>query len=157
MKQSEAYEILNVEPPADRQRVEEAYWDLAHEYRDQAERDAEARQRLLELNEAYFTLTSRDRLSHMAVVQTQLEPEPDGWAQTWEGLATFVGHLIHSTAARWPGRVPEIVAIAVCLLVLTGTALWYGASPLWTLLILAAALLVIRAPWRRVTQGRKQS
>jgi curved DNA-binding protein CbpA len=150
MKRSEAYQVLNVEPPADRQQVEEAYWELAHEYRDRAEHEQEARQRLLELNEAYFTLTSRERLTQMQVVQAQLPPEPDGWSQAWEGLAAFIGHLLRSTAARWPGRVIEIAALATCLFALTGIALWSGASPLWTLVILAVALLVIRAPWRRV-------
>ncbi len=150
MRRSEAYDILNVEPPADRQRLEEAYWQLAHRYRDSEEQDPDSRQRLMELNEAYFVLTSRDRLAQMELVPMQ--PEPEGWSQGWEGLLVFLRHIVASTAAQWPGRAAEIVAIAICLFALTGIALWNGASPLWTLLILALALVTIRAPWRRVRQ-----
>ena len=79
-----------------------------------------------------------------------MDSEPDGWSQAWEGLVAFVRQAVESTALRWPGRVAEIAASAICLFALTGIALWNGASLLWTLLILAAGLLVIRAPWRRV-------
>jgi hypothetical protein len=84
------------------------------------------------------------------LVMEAMDSEPDGWSQAWEGLVAFVRQAVESTALRWPGRVAEIAAIAICLFALTGIALWNGASLLWTLLILAAGLLVIRAPWRRV-------
>jgi len=147
MKKSEAYKVLNVTPPAGRRAVEEAYWELAHKYGEDSDHE-EARERLLELNEAYFILTSRERLAQIELVGARQEPDP--WSLAWEALVSWVRHLVQSTAARWPGRSAEIAAIGICLCVLTGIALWNGASPLWTLLVLAAGLVVIRAPWRRL-------
>ena len=148
MKKSEAYKILNVTPPAGRRSVEEAYWELAHNYRENLDHEQEARQRLLELNEAYFVLTSRERLAPLEVVETRQEPDP--WSLGWEAFVSWIRHLVQSTAARWPGRSAEIAAITACLCALTGIALWNDAAPLWTLLVLAAGLIVIRAPWRRL-------
>lgn len=147
MKKSEAYKVLNVTPPAGRRKVEEAYWELAHGYRDDPDQE-EARERLLELNEAYFILTSRERLAQMELVHTQ--PEADPWSTTWEALISWVRHLIKSTAARWPGRSAEIGVIVVCLCALTVVAMLSGANVFLTLGILAAGLVVVRAPWRRI-------
>jgi Flp pilus assembly protein TadB len=148
MKKSEAYKILNVTPPAGRRSVEEAYWDLAHKYREDADQEQQARQRLLELNEAYFVLTSRERLAPLELIETRQEADP--WSLGWEAFVSWIRHLAQSTAARWPGRSAEITAVAACLCALTGIALWNGAAPFWTLLVLAAGLIVIRAPWRRL-------
>ena len=148
MKKSEAYKVLNVTPPAGRRSVEEAYWDLAHSYRESVEHDEQARQKLLELNEAYSVLTSRERLVPLEMIETSSEADP--WSLGWETLVFWVRHLVQSTAARWPGRGAEIAAISVCLFVLTGMAVWNGAGLLWALLVLAAGLVVIRAPWRRL-------
>jgi len=148
MKKSEAYKILNVAPPADRRSVEEAYWDLAHKYRENLDQEQQARQRLQELNEAYSVLTSRERLVPIELIETRQEADP--WSLGWEAFVSWIRHLVQSTAARWPGRSAEIAAIAACLCGLTGIALWNEASPLWTLLVLAAGFVVIRAPWRRL-------
>jgi hypothetical protein len=148
MKKSEAYKILNVTPPANRRSVEEAYWELAHQFSDNLDQEQQARERLLELNEAYSVLTSRERLVPVELVETRSEPDP--WSLGWEAVVSWVRHLVRSTAARWPGRSAEIAAISVCLFVLTAIALLNGATPLWTLLVLAAGLVVIRAPWRRL-------
>jgi len=148
MKKSEAFKVLNVTPPANRRSVEEAYWQLAHRYGDNLDQEQQARERLLELNEAYSILTSRERLMPLELVETSSEADP--WSLGWEALVSWIRHLVQSTAARWPGRSAEIGAITVCLFALTGIALWNGAGPLWTLLVLAAGLVVIRAPWRRL-------
>ena len=148
MKKSEAYKILSVKPPTDRRSVEEAYWELAHKYGENVDQNQQARERLLELNEAYSVLTSRERLVPIELVEPPSEADP--WSLGWEAVVSWIRHLFRSTAARWPGRSAEIAAISVCLCVLTGIALWNGASPLWTLLVLAAGLIVIRAPWRRL-------
>ena len=148
MKKSEAYKVLNLSPPAPRRSVEEAYWQLAHRYRDNLDQEQQAQERLLELNEAYFVLTSRERLAPLEVVESG--PESDPWSLGWEAFVVWIRHLVQSTAARWPGRSAEIAAIFACLSALTGIALWNGASPLLTLVILAAGLVVIRAPWRRL-------
>ena len=148
MKKAEAYKVLNLSPPARRQSVEEAYWQLAHECRDNLDHEEEARQRLLELNEAYSILTSRERLAPLEIIETP--PRPDPWSLGWEALVSWVRELVQSTGARWPGRTAEITAITVCLCVLTGIALWNGAGFLWTLLVLIGGLVVIRAPWRKV-------
>jgi len=148
MKKSEAYKILNVTPPAGRRSVEEAYWDLAHKYRENLDQEQQARQRLQELNEAYSVLTSRERLVPIELIETRQEADP--WSLGWEALVSWIRHLVQSTAARWPGRSAEIAAIAACLCALTGIALVNGAGPLVTLLVLAAGLVVIRAPWRRL-------
>ena len=102
----------------------------------------------MELNEAYSVLTSRERLAPLDLVETRSEPDP--WSLGWEAFVSWIRHLVQSTAARWPGRSAEIAAVTACLFALTGIALWNGASPLWTLLVLASALVVIRAPWRRL-------
>jgi hypothetical protein len=148
MKKAEAYKVLNLSPPTGRTSVEEAYWQLAHDCRENLDQEQEARQRLLELNEAYSVLTSRERLAPLEIIETP--PRPDPWALGWEALVSWIRGLVQSTAARWPGRSAEIAALAVCLCVLTGIALWNGASFLWTLLVLAGGLIVIRAPWRKV-------
>jgi hypothetical protein len=147
MKRSEAYKILNVTPPAGRRSIEDAYWELAHRYGEDLEHE-EARERLLELNEAYFILTSRERLAQFELVEARQEPDP--WSLGWEALVSWARNIIRSTAARWPGRGAEIAAICVCLCALTSIALWNGASMLWTLLVFAASLVVVRAPWRRL-------
>ena len=148
MKKSEAYKILNVTPPAGRRSVEEAYWDLAHKYRENLDQEQQARQRLQELNEAYSVLTSRERLVPIELIETRQEADP--WSLGWEALVSWIRHLVQSTAARWPGRSAEIAAIAACLFALTGIALLNGAGILLTLLVLAAGIVVIRAPWRRL-------
>jgi len=154
MKKSEAYEILNVTPPAGRRTVEEAYWQLAHKYGEDSDHE-EARERLIELNEAYFILTSRERLAQLELVEARREADP--WSITWEAAISWVRHFVRGTAARWPGRGAEIAAIAMCLFALTGIALWCGANPLWTLLILGVGLVVIRAPWRHPVEARPPS
>jgi len=148
MKKNEAYKVLNITPPAGRRSVEEAYWELAHAYRENLDHEQHARERLVELNEAYSVLTSRERLAPLDLVETRSEPDP--WSLGWEAFVSWIRHLVQSTAARWPGRSAEIAAVTACLFALTGIALWNGASPLWTLLVLAGALVVIRAPWRRL-------
>jgi DnaJ domain len=147
MKKSEAYKILNVTPPAGRQHVEEAYWELAHKYRENSDGESHGRERLLELNEAYSVLTSRERLVPIEMVEMPAKPDP--WSLGWEALVSWVQDTIRSTAARWPGRGAEITLLTGCLLVLAGMALWNGAGPLWVALVLAASLIVVRAPWRR--------
>lgn len=148
MKKSEAYKILNVTPPAGRRSVEEAYWQLAHAHRENLGHEHQARERLLEVNEAYSVLTSRERLAPVELVERRSEADP--WSLGWEALISWIRHVVRSTAARWPERSAEIGVITACLCVLTGIALWNGASPLWTLLVLAGGLVVIRAPWRRL-------
>jgi hypothetical protein len=147
MKKSEAYKVLNVTPPAGRRHVEEAYWQLAHKYRENSDGESHARERLLELNEAYSVLTSRERLAPLEIVETPAEPDP--WSLGWEAFLSWVRHVIQSTAARWPGRGAEIALLTGCLCALTGIALWNGADPLWVAPVLLAGLVVVRAPWRR--------
>jgi|GEM_PF-3966723 len=146
VKKSEAYKVLNITPPARPREVEEAYWQQAHECREVSGQKSNARERLLELNEAYSVLTSRERLAPLEIIESR--PQPDAWALGWEAFVTWVRALIRSTAARWPGRGAEIAALTACLLALTGLAIAQAAVP-WTLLVLAAGLVVVRAPWRR--------
>jgi curved DNA-binding protein CbpA len=82
MKKSEAYKVLNVTPPAGRRSVEESYWELAHKYRENLDHEQEAPQRLLELNEAYFVLTSRERLAPLELAEARQEADP--WSLGWE-------------------------------------------------------------------------
>ena len=147
MKKAEAYKVLNVTPPARRHEVEDAYWQQAHECREGFGEKPNARERLLELNEAYSILTSRERLAPLEIVESP--PEPDAWSLGWEAFVSWVRAMIRSTAARWPGRGAEIAALTVCLVALAGLAIAHIAV-LWTLLVLAAGLVVIRAPWRRM-------
>jgi hypothetical protein len=146
MKKSEAYKVLNVTPPAGRRQVEDAYWQEAHQCRENFGEEPTARERLLELNEAYSVLTSRERLAPLEIVE--MPPEPNPWSLGWEAFVSWVRQLIGSTAARWPGRGAEIAALTACLLSLAGLAIANGAGLLWTLLALVAGLIVIRAPWR---------
>ncbi|MGA2285116.1 MAG: J domain-containing protein [Dehalococcoidia bacterium] len=146
MKKAEAYKVLNITPPARPRQVEQAYWQQAHECREGSGQAPNARERLLELNEAYSVLTSRERLAPLEIVESK--PEPDAWSLGWEALVSWVRALIRSTAARWPGRGAEIAALTVCLIGLAGLAIIHAAIPS-TLLVLAAGLVVIRAPWRR--------
>ena len=90
---------------------------------------------------------SRGREELPELIETQREDDP--WAAGWEAFVLWVRQLIQSTAARWPGRGAEIAALTACVLALAGLALWSGADPLWTILVLAAALVLVRAPWRR--------
>ncbi len=148
MKKSEAYKVLNISPPAGRRQVEDAYWQQAHDCREGFGHQPNARERLLELNEAYSILTNRERLAPLEIIERP--PEPDPWSLGWEAFVSWVRGLIGSTAARWPGRGAEIAALTACLLSLAGLAIANGAGLLWTLLPLAAGLVVIRAPWRRL-------
>ena len=148
MRKSEAYKILRVNPPADARSVEQAYWQLAHQYGQELNGELHARQRLIELNEAYSALTSHDRAAPLEMVEET--PQPDFWAAAWEAFVAWVRSFVASTAARWPERGEEIGVITACLVALTVLALTSGASLLFTLPALAIALITIRAPWRRL-------
>ncbi len=157
MKKAEAYKVLNIQPPAGRRQVEKAYWEQAHECRDDSEQKPNARERLLELNEAYSILTNRERLAPLELVEEQPqqqqreyqhEAQQNLWLVAWEGLVSWVRAFVKSTAARWPERGSEIAALTVCLLGLAILAIIHAAIPS-TLLVLAAGLVIIRAPWRR--------
>ncbi len=148
MRKSEAYKILRVNPPADARSVEQAYWQLAHQYGQELNGEIHARQRLIELNEAYSALTSHEQAAPLEMVEET--PQPDFWAAAWEAFVAWVRSFVTSTAARWPERGAEVGVITVCLLALTVLALTSGASPLFTLPALAIALITIRAPWRRL-------
>ncbi|HUS82905.1 MAG TPA: DnaJ domain-containing protein, partial [Dehalococcoidia bacterium] len=87
MKKSEAYKILSVTPPAGRGAVEEAYWQLAHKYGENVDQNQQARERLLELNEAYSVLTSRERLVPIELVEPPSEADP--WSLGWEAVVSW--------------------------------------------------------------------
>jgi hypothetical protein len=52
-------------------------------------------------------------------------------------------------------RGAEIALLTGCLCVLAGMAIWNGAGPLWTLLVLAAGLIVVRAAWESRSSWEK--
>jgi len=148
MKRNEAYKVLHVSSPADIHSIEESYWRLAHEYRNKLGQQANARERLLELNEAYAALVPHDEQPPLRIVDAS--PHPDIWSTVWEALVSWVHGVVHSTAVRWPGRGAEVTALVLCLFALAGLAIGNGAGFMWPLVILTAALIVVRAPWRRV-------
>ncbi|MGD0764723.1 MAG: hypothetical protein ABR978_00240 [Dehalococcoidia bacterium] len=148
MRKSEAYKILHVTPPADARFVERAYWQLAHQYGEELNSEIHARQRLIELNEAYSALMSHERPATPELVEEL--PQPDFWSTAWEAFISWTRSFVASTAARWPERGAEVAVVTACLVALTALALVNGASLLFTLPTLAIALITIRAPWRRL-------
>jgi hypothetical protein len=161
MKKAEAYKILHIAPPADARSVEEAYWQLAHSYREELKNEVHARQRLIELNEAYSALMTHNHTApqplQLVEETPQLEetpqieeaPQPDFWSTAWEAFVAWARSDIASTAARWPERGAEIAVITICLVMLTTLAALSGADLILVLPVLAIALITIRAPWRR--------
>jgi hypothetical protein len=148
MNKRQAYKVLCVAPSADGRLVEQAYWHLAHRYRDELNHDGEAKERLKELNEAYSVLTDHGEAEPVELVKASPPPRPEPVLA--EVVAVWARRLAESTAARWAGHGVEIAVLTACLVVLAALAVLDGASLIWTLLVLAVALVTIWSPWRRV-------
>jgi hypothetical protein len=147
MNKRQAYKVLCVAPSADGRLVEQAYWHLAHRYRDDLDHNGEAKERLKELNEAYSVLTAHGEAEPVELVKASPpRPEP----ALAEVVAIWARQVAESTAARWAGHGVEIAVLTACLVVLAALAVLDGASLIWTLLVLAVALVTIWSPWRRV-------
>lgn len=147
MNKRQAYKVLCVAPSADGRLVEQAYWHLAHRYQDELDHNGEAKERLQELNEAYSVLTAHGEAEPVELVKPSPPPRPG--PGLGEVFALWARQVAESTAARWAGHGVEIAVLTACLVVLAALAVLDGASLIWTLLVLAVALVTIWSPWRR--------
>lgn len=145
LTKADACKILQVAPTADRELITQAYWHLARKYRVDMARDPEAQQRLDELNRAYLALNPGQSEAPLPQKMPLALEEPDLAAE----VITWLRRLIDETAARWPGRGPEVAVLAATTTLLAFLALSAGATALWTLLAAGVAALTIWAPWRR--------
>lgn len=161
MNRAEAYKILGIDPSSDVRPVDGAYWDLARTYSAQLNHDHHAAERLNELNEAYSVLVRAREAKTIQTTKAPPQPKmrlakappqqgPDG-AQVLEAISRWVHRQAGFTAARWAGHRLDIGILTVCLLVLAGLALLGGPSLIATLMVVAAALLTIWSPWRKVS------
>ena len=145
-KRADACRILQVAPTADDDLITQAYWHLARKHWANAGFDPEARKRLEEVNRAYLVLNPNQS---EAPLSRELPPPREEPPLVRE-FAVWLGRAVEQTKARWRGRVPEITALSVVIAILAFVALSAGASILWTLVVAAAALVTIWAPWRRL-------
>ncbi len=148
MTKAQACKVLQVSSTADAEIVTQAYWHLARKYRADGSRDARARKRLAELEEAFALL-------HPAPLEA-LAPDERGPAARLseepplaQEFVTWLRQLAGHTTVRWRGRVPEIAIIGAAAVFLAFLALSAGASGLLTLLALGVALVTVLSPWRR--------
>ncbi len=146
MNKREAYKVLHVAPSADPRLVGQAYRHLARKYRTELNDNGQAGERLSELNEAYLVLVAHDQARPVQLVNPSSQARPE--ASLREELVAWARQLVESVCARWPGRETEIAVLVTCLVVLAALALLDGASLVWTLLVLAVALVTIWSPWR---------
>lgn len=149
MNKTKAYKVLCVAPSADSRLVEQAYWHLAHRYRAELDHDAEAEERLKELNEAYSVLTDHGEARPVELLKASPPPRPGPGPA--EVMVVWTRQVAESTGARWAGHGVEIAVLTACLVVLAALALLDGASLIWTALVLAVALVTIWSPWRPTT------
>ncbi len=148
MTKTEACKILQVASSADAEIITQAYWHLARKYRAAAGRDRRAKRRLDELEEA-FAVLHPGPAEAPPPQEARVGPGTSGELPLAEEFMAWLRQVAEQTTARWRGRVPEIMALAVATVVLAFLALSAGASPVLTLLALALALVTVVSPWRR--------
>ncbi len=146
MTKKEALKALHLAPSADAEMITQTYWHLARKLQAEAETE-ESRQRLDELNEAYYALHPAPEIEPVQdAAPAEVEPDEDIFG---DAVAWF-RKIVDQTILRWRGFVPEITALTITTLVLAVLALSAGASLIWTFLAVSAAFVTIVAPWRKV-------
>ena len=146
MERIEAFKTLRLEPTADGQMVEHAYWNLARQAQDRAHTDAEARAEIERLNAAYNVLAPHAAGSREHAAPTAAQ------GSGLEFLDTIVDWLSAQalrTRQRWSNRNPEIAMIGGGALVLAVLAIGAGASLAAIFLAVCVICAAIWAPWRR--------
>jgi hypothetical protein len=149
MNKREAYKVLSIAPSADSHLAEQAYLHLTRKYRTELNHNGQAEERLRELDEAYSVLMAHGQAKPVQLVNPASGPRVESTLQ--EGLVAWARQLVESIRARWLGHEVEIAVLTTCLVVLAGLALLDGASVVWTLLVLAVALVTIWSPWRQAS------
>lgn len=147
MERIEAFRTLRLEPTADGQMVEHAYWNLARQAQDRVNTDAEARIEIERLNAAYNVL-----VPHAAGPKPQA-PAPaaaqGSGLEFLDGIVDWLAVQALRTRKRWANRNPEIAMIGGGALVLTLLAIGAGASLIAIFLAVCVICAAIWAPWRR--------
>jgi len=147
MDTTEAYRTLRLDPSADGQLVQDAYWSLVRKAQERGSRDPSARVEIDRLNEAYQTLQPGAK---------QYTPPPAAPAAAAAGTeflddaVDWVSREALRTRLRWHDRNPEIAVIGGATLFLSIMALAAGTSFWIVLLAFALVFGAIWAPWRRV-------
>lgn len=149
MTKKEALKVLHLASSADAEMITQTYWHLARKAQGDPESE-ENRQRLDELNEAYYSLHPAPEIEPAQdtarTAPTAAEPDEDIFGE----VVAWFRKIVDQTIVRWRGFVPEITALTITTLVLAVLALSAGASLIWTFLAVGVALVTIVAPWRKV-------
>jgi hypothetical protein len=146
MERIEAFRALRLEPTADGQMVEHAYWNLARQAQDRVNTDAEARAEIERLNDAYNVLVPHAAGSkpHAAPAAAQ-----GSGLEFLDAIVDWLSAQALRTRQRWSNRNPEIAMIGGGALVLTLLAIGSGASLMAIFLAVCVICAAIWAPWRR--------
>jgi hypothetical protein len=151
MTKAEACKALHVAPAADDDIITQAYWHLTRKYKADAKRNAESRERLQQLDEAFALLcpagAEAAKINGAPPPPEPPEPEPEPVAG--DEMMGWLRQLAQQIGERWPGRGTEIAALAASVGLLTVLALNSGANTILTLLALGVSLVIIIAPWRK--------
>ena len=151
MDTAEAFRTLRLDPSADGQLVQDAYWSLVRKAQERGSRDLDARMEIDRLNEAYQTLQPNGKRYVPPSTRAEATAAGSEGTEFTDRAVDWLSEEVTRTRLRWQDRNPEIAMIGGAVFFMAIIALAAGASFWLVLASVAVVFAAVWAPWRRVS------